>query len=126
MVAGFEIPLGSIRSSLSGMLPSVIATCSPDSTPNVTYLSVVLCVDDERIALSNQFMSKTLTNLEANPQVAIRVIDPETMVEYDIDARRVGSEASGELFDSMRAQVEAVAAQTGMESTFRLHTVEIF
>jgi hypothetical protein len=103
----------------------VIATCSPDGTPNVTYLSVVLYVAAGRIALSNQFMSKTLSNLEANPQVGIRVIDPEAMVEYDIDARRIGSEASGDLFDSMRAQVEAVAAQTGMESTFRLRTVEI-
>ena len=125
MVSGLEISLSSIRDALRGVIPSVIATTSADGVPNVTYLSIVAYLDDERIALSNQFMSKTLLNLRENPQVAIRVVDPETMIDYDLEARYVRSEASGELFESMRAQLEAVAAQTGMEDTFRLRCVEI-
>ncbi len=125
MVSALETPLASIRGALRGVVPSAIATTSADGVPNVTYLSIVSYVDEERVALSNQFMSKTLVNIRENPQVAIRVIDPETMHEYDIDARYVRSEVSGELFDAMRAQLEAVAAQVGMEDAFRLRCVEV-
>jgi len=124
-VSAFQVPLASIRGALRGVVPAAIATTSLDGVPNVTYLSIVSYVDDERIALSNQFMSKTLANLHESPQVAIRVIDPETMHEYDIDARYVHSEASGDLFDAMRAQLEGVAAQVGMGDTFRLRCVEV-
>jgi len=43
-------------------------TASADGIPNVTYLSRAHKVDDERIAISNQFMSKTSQNLAANPR----------------------------------------------------------
>ena len=92
---GPQIPLSSIRGALRGVLPSAIATSSSDGIPNVTCLSMVLYVDEERIALSNQFMNKTSENLHENPQVAIPILDPETMHEYDLDARYVRSEASG-------------------------------
>jgi len=124
-VSGLQVPLASIRGALRGVVPSAIATTSDDGVPNVTYLSIVSYLDEERVALSNQFMGKTMSNIRENPQVAIRVIDPETMIEYDLDARYVRSEASGELFDSMRAQLEAVAAQMGMEDAFRLRCVEV-
>jgi putative methionine-R-sulfoxide reductase with GAF domain len=125
VVSGFQVPLASISSAFRGAVPAAIATCSADGIPNVTYLSIVLYLDEERVALSNQFMSKTLVNLHENPRAAIRVIDPATMDEYDLDVRHVRSEASGELFDSMRAQLEALAAQVGTSDTFRLRRVEI-
>jgi len=124
-VSNLQIPLESISGAFRGDVPSAIATCSSDGIPNVAYLSIVLHLDEERVALSNQFMSKTLANLHENPRAAIRVIDPATMDEYDLDVRHVRSEASGELFDSMRAQLEALAAQIGMSETFRLRCVEI-
>ena len=46
-----------------GAIPAVVATAAADSKPNVTFLSRVRMVDDERIALSNQFFSKTTRNL---------------------------------------------------------------
>ena len=107
------------------MFPSAIATCSAEGRPNITYLSIVHLVDEERIALSNQFMSKTAVNFRENPQVAIRVTDPATMDEYDLVARYVRSQSSGDLFDSMRAQLDAVAAQVGIEDTFRLRGIEV-
>src|SRR5690242_21477441 len=42
-----------------GAIPAVIATASNDGTPNITYLSRVRLVDRGRVALSNQFFSKT-------------------------------------------------------------------
>ena len=50
-----------------------------DGTPNITYLSRVHMVDDERVALSNQFFSKTARNLAENPRASVLLIDPTTL-----------------------------------------------
>ena len=106
-------------------MPSPIATVSADGTPNVTYVSSVSFVDDERVAFSNQFMSKTAENLKTCPSLTIRVVDPDTLLEYDLTATYLESETSGELFESVRAAVDAIASQTGMAGVFRLRSVEI-
>ena len=46
------ITLDAIRSCLEGVVPSLIATCAPDGTPNVAYLSQVHYVDRDHVALS--------------------------------------------------------------------------
>jgi hypothetical protein len=45
------------------------------------------------------------------------------MLEYELDATRLRSERAGELFDSMRVQIDAIADQTGMRGVFRLRSV---
>ena len=47
------------------------------------------------------------------------------MLEYELDTTRLRSERAGELFDSMRVQIDAIAAQTGMRGVFRLRSVEV-
>ena len=47
------------------------------------------------------------------------------MLEYELDATRLRSERAGELFDSMRVQIDAIAAQTGMRGVFRLRSDEV-
>src|SRR5208282_2187542 len=111
--------------AFEGVIPSSVATASADGTPNITYISVARFLDDERIAISNQFFGKTTSNLDVNPFLAVRVIDPETLLEYDLDSTRLRSERTGELFDSMRVQVDAIADQTGMRGVFRLRSVEV-
>ena len=59
--------LRAIAPCFEGVVPSIIATASADGTPNVTHLSKVHLVDDEHVALSNQFFSKTMRNLAENP-----------------------------------------------------------
>ena len=108
-----------------GVIPSPIATASADGQPHTTYLSIVWHVDEERIALSNQFMNKTVANMRENPNVVVRVVDPETMTDYDITAQHVRSETSGPLYDAMRDRLDAVAAQSGMEAVFRLRSAEV-
>jgi adenylate cyclase len=120
-----EVPLGSIRAAFQGVIPSPVATASADGEPHSTYLSIVWYVDEERIALSNQFMNTTARNMRENPHVVVRVVDPGTMEEYEITAERVHSEAAGPTFEAMRTQLEAIAAQTGMAGVFRLRTAEI-
>ena len=52
-----KTPLASIRDCFEGVIPSIIATLDADGLPNVSYLSQVYLVDDEHVALSNQFFS---------------------------------------------------------------------
>jgi len=121
----FEVPLGAIRNAFQGVIPSPIATASASGEPHTTYLSVVRYVDEERIALTNQFMGTTTANMHENPNVVIRVIDPTEMTEYEIIATHVLSATSGPVFDGIRAQLEGVAAQSGMDHIFRLKSAEI-
>ena len=121
-----SVPLRSIMPAFQGLIPSPLATVSPDGTPNITYVSVVRLIDDDRIAVSNQFLGKSVANLKANPSATVRVVDPEMMLDYDLDVTWLRSEFAGELYESMRAQVEAIASQTGMAGVFRLRAAEVF
>jgi adenylate cyclase len=120
-----DVALRSIMPAFEEVIPATIATASADGTPNITYISVARFLDEERIAISNQFFGKTTSNLGANPFLAVRVVDPETLLEYELDATRLRSERTGELFDSMRVQIDAIADQTGMRGVFRLRSVEV-
>lgn len=42
-------------SALQGALPSALATVDENGTPNISYISQVFYVDDDHVALSNQF-----------------------------------------------------------------------
>jgi adenylate cyclase len=57
-----EWSLDDIERCFGGAIPAILTTASPDGVPNIMYLSRAHKVDDERIALSNQFMSKTARN----------------------------------------------------------------
>jgi putative methionine-R-sulfoxide reductase with GAF domain len=124
-VTGPDVALRSIMPAFEGVIPATIATASADGTPNITYISVARFLDEERIAISNQFFGKTTSNLGVNPFLAVRVADPETLLEYELDATHLRSERAGELFDSMRVQIDAIADQTGMRGVFRLRSVEV-
>ncbi len=58
----------SIRECLEGAVPSIVATCDPDGTPNASYASQVHYVDGQHVALSYQFFNKTRQNILANPR----------------------------------------------------------
>jgi adenylate cyclase len=120
-----SVPLESIRRCFEGVIPSPFATCSADGTPNVTYMSIVHYVDSERVALSHQFFNKTRANLGANPQAQVRVVDPQTMDEYALDLRFLHTATDGPIFDSMKANLDAVARQTGMDDVFRLRGIDV-
>jgi adenylate cyclase len=120
-----SIPLEAIEAAFEGVIPATIATCSADGTPNVSYLSIVRRIDSERVAITNQFFTKTTANIRANPHVLVRVVHPDDVSQYDLAGRYLHSETSGELFESVRVQLDAIAAQTGMAGTFRLRSVDV-
>jgi adenylate cyclase len=119
------VALESIRACLQGAIPSPLATCSSEGTPNVTYLSIVHYVDAERVALSRQFFNKTRANLDENPVAQVEVVDPATMARFALDLRYLHTETEGPLFEAMKANLEAIASQTGMGEVFRLRGVDV-
>jgi predicted pyridoxine 5'-phosphate oxidase superfamily flavin-nucleotide-binding protein len=109
-----------------GAIPSSIATAAADGTPNITYLSKVHLVDDEHVALTDQFFSKTNRNLAENPYACVIVIDPASYDMYRLHLRFERSERRGKLFDRLDRDIEAIAALTGMAGVFKLRAVDIY
>lgn len=110
----------------SGAAPLIVATASADGVPNVTYLSKAFVVDDRRIALSDQFMGKTARNLAENPTASMICSDPATGQEWRLTLVHERTERRGPVFEALRAEVETVAALTGMQDVFRLRSAHVY
>ena len=120
------IALASISRCFQGDIPNVLATVSADGVPNVIFLSQVTVVDDDHLAISNQFLRKTMENLAANPVATLLVLDPGDSESYKILARHVRSVCDGDSFEEARLALESLAAMVGMEDVFALKGLEVF
>ncbi len=120
------LDLDAIRACLEGAIPGVMATCAPDGTPNVTYVSQVEYVDAQHLALSFQFFNKTRANVLANPQVELLVIHPRHGAMYRITARYRRTATEGALFERMKAKLAGIASHTGMSGVFRLRGADLY
>lgn len=109
-----------------GVTPAMLATCSADGTPNVTYLSEVVRVDDRHVALSCQFFNKTKRNVLENPYGCIEMYDPVTFDAYRLEIRFDHEEKTGALFDAMRLRIDAIASHTGMTGVFKLLSADVY
>ena len=118
--------LTDIAACFEGIVPATIATASADGTPNVTHLSKVHLVDDDHVALSNQFFSKTMRNLAENPRASVVVIDPLVFDAYKLTLAYERTERRGPIFDRLHRDIEAVAALTGMSGVFQLKSADIY
>ncbi len=114
-----------LRRCFDGRVPAVIATSSAAGVPNITYLSAVHPVDEERVALSNQFMSKTSRNLAENPHASLMLLDPFNYCEYRLTLRYERTDRRGPVFERLREDVDRVAALAGMRDVFRLRSADI-
>jgi predicted pyridoxine 5'-phosphate oxidase superfamily flavin-nucleotide-binding protein len=120
------LTLASIERCFGGAVPAVIVTADADGLPNVTYLSRAHAVDGERIALSNQFFSKTARNLADNPRASLMLVDPVTYDEYRLSLVYERTERRGRVFERLRNDVDAIASLTGMQDVFRLRAADIY
>ena len=121
-----DVQLSQLERCFGGAIPAVIATASGDGTPNITYLSRVHRVDDERVALSNQFFSKTVQNLAENPRASVLLLDPVTYDQYRLSITYERTERRGPVFERLRGEVEALAALGGMMEVFKLRAADIY
>jgi adenylate cyclase len=113
-------PLTEIESCFQGVIPSYIATASPDGEANVTAVSIVHLLSPTRVGVSCQFMNKTLRNLRDTGRARILTLDPQTLGEYVLDVRFERLVDSGPVFDKMAVTLEGVASQSGMSDVFAL------
>jgi adenylate cyclase len=120
------LTLADLGACFEGAIPAVIATASADGVPNVTYISKVRPVDNERVALSNQFFSKTARNLVENPRASLLVIDPRTYDQYRLALRYERTDRRGPVFDRLRIDVDVAAALEGMQDVYRLRAADIY
>lgn len=120
------ISLRDLSACFEGLMPAVVATVSAAGTPNITYLSRVRMVDDERVALSNQFFSKTSRNLAENPRASVYLIDPSSYRQYRLSLAYERTDRRGRIFELLHDDVEAVAALQGMQGVFKLRGADIY
>ena len=112
--------------ALQGALPNSLATVDDDGTPNVSYISQVFYVDNNHLALSNQFLNKSMRNIKSNGIATINIVRPDNLKSWYIELKHQESKTEGDLFDNMKMQLEAIASMTGMEDVFKLRASEIF
>jgi hypothetical protein len=120
------LTLDAIRACLEGGVPSTVATCAADGTPNVSVVSQVHYVDRGHVALSFQFFNKTRQNVLANSRAAVLVIHPETAAQYRLELEYLRTETAGPLFENMKAKLAGIASHTGMSGVFRLQGSDIY
>jgi predicted pyridoxine 5'-phosphate oxidase superfamily flavin-nucleotide-binding protein len=118
--------LAALQPCFDGLVPAVIATASSDGVPNVTHLSRVHYVDDEHVALSNQFFSKTMRNLAENPRASVVVIDATDYRMFRLRLEYERTERRGPVFDRLSRDVDTIAALTGMQDVFKLRSADIY
>jgi len=109
-----------------GAVPPVIATCATDGMPHTTYLSQLTLVDDDHVALSNQFWSKTIANLADNPRASVLVTDSQTYETYRMALCFERRDTDGPVFERLRVSIEAIAKMMGMEEIFSLRSADVY
>jgi adenylate cyclase len=110
----------------TGVIPLVLATTSGRGEPNVTYVSRALPLGEGRIAISNQFLSKTHRNLAEHPQASLLLTDPTSLAEFRATISFEQTLRRGPVFDRLRRDLSMIAALTGMRDVFRLAGADVF
>lgn len=121
-----SVTLEQISFCFEGLVPSVVATCAKDGTPNASYLSHVFMVDAKHVATSFQFFNKTRANLLENPYAMIKVMNPINLQPYHLKLKYLRSERSGPVFDDMSIKLDVIAAHEGMGQLFQLKAADIY
>ncbi len=121
-----QYTLDAIRECLEGAIPATVATCAPDGTPNVSYVSQVHYVDSGHVALTFQFFNKTRENVLANPRAAVMLLNPQTGARYRLEIEYLRTETEGPLFESMKAKLAGIASHSGMVGVFRLLGSDVY
>jgi hypothetical protein len=115
-----------MQGCFDGAVPPVIATCSTEGVPHTTYLSQLNLVDNEHVALSNQFWSRTTVNLAENPRASVLVTDSQTYETYRLALNFEYRETDGPIFEQLRISIDAIAKMMGMEDIFSLRSADVY
>lgn len=105
---------------------AALSTCS-DGVPNVVPVSMKQVIDDETVMVSDQYMRKTLANLQANPKAALSAWDEEGGFQVK---GSVTYENEGPRYEQVAAQVKAILSSMGYDFTSKgvcfIHVEEVY
>lgn len=118
--------LSDLRDCFEGTVPSVIATLDAEGEPNVSYLSQVHFVDEDHVALSNQFFSKTTANVNATGEATVIVMGGRTNNQHLLQLRYVGPLPDGDIFETMAVQLAAISTQHRLPKPMVLRSAELY
>ncbi len=121
-----QLTLARLERCYEGGVPAVVCTVDAEGRPNITYISRVHQVDADRVAISNQFMSKTSRNLAVNPLASLLLIDPVTYQEFHLQLAYERTERRGPVFERLRDDVDQLAEDMGLQDVFKLRAADIF
>lgn len=103
-----------------------VATASKNGMPNVVPIHFVKLYDDEdTILLVDNFMNKTLQNLEENPRIAISVWDLGKKEAYQIKGEATIIK-SGKPFDDAKAWVQKTMPELNPKSAILLKVTNVY
>lgn len=112
---------------INNVYAAAVSTCSKDGTPNVVCCSMKQAWNDETVMISDQYMNKTLANLEENPKMALSVWD-ETH-GYQVKGT-VTYENEGPSYEAIAKQVHEILSGMGYDYYSKgvcwLHVEEVF
>ena len=102
-----------------------VATASKEGWPNVVPIAFVEIVDDETIWIADNYMKKTLANVQENPRVAIYIWGPETKGCFQIKGD-VEIKTSGPEFEKMQFTVRSKMSKAPAKSLLIMKIREVY
>lgn len=102
-----------------------LATASRDGVPNVAPMKSVWLIDDRTIWVADNYMNKSLANMQENPRAAISIWGPETkgciQIKGDVEILTAGPE-----YEKMRADVKAKSDKYPAKSLIRISITDVY
>ena len=89
---------------------AILATATSDGAPNAVPVGAKKIIDDETVLISDQFLNKTLANMQANPRVAVTFWEGHE--GYQLKGS-VTIETSGARFEETAAWIEELGNKAG-------------
>ena len=102
-----------------------LTTASKEGEPNVAPMKSVWLVDDETLHICDNYMNKSLANLQENPRAALYFWGPDTkgcvQVKGDVEIR-----TSGEEYERVKAKMKEKGDKYPAKSLIVLKIKEIY
>jgi len=114
-----------VRETLEKQWPIPLATASSDGKPNVIFVGILKILDDETLALADNFFNKTAANLEENPLASIVCWTKDPRRSYQIKGK-VTFQNEGVIFEDMTEVVRLRRADLKMRRAAVMKIEEIY
>jgi len=102
-----------------------LATSSDEGIPNVVPVKFVFIENDDELWIIDNFMSKTLQNMEQNPQAALYVYASDTNFCCQIKGD-ISIQTSGDKFDRMRNNIHKILPGAPAKSLVVMSVTDIY